>query len=89
LGYAYKIEEGTGALIGLLNIKKALILTTCGSPKEFSLCIDAYKDIWAEKILQFCGIQDVQFKLFYDVINVDNQTRKGYLEEARDLAANI
>ncbi len=36
-GYAYKADEETGAMIGLLKHKKALILTTCGSPQEFSI----------------------------------------------------
>ena len=89
MGYAYKADEETGAMVGLLKTQKVLVLTTCGSPEGFSLCIDAYKDIWAQKILQFCGIPDVHFKLFYDVINVDGKTRKGYLQEARDLALNV
>ena len=89
MGFAYKADEETSEMIGLLNIQKALVLTTCGSPEIYSLCIDAYKEIWDQKILQFCGIQDVQFKLFYDVISVDDKTRNGYLDEARNLGMNI
>ena len=89
MGYAYKADQETGAMIGLLHAKKSLILSTCGSPEEFSVCIDAFKDIWEQKILHFCGVQKVDFKLFYDVINVGDETRKIYLEEARDLARNL
>jgi NAD(P)H dehydrogenase (quinone) len=92
MNYAYKTDEETGGIMGLLKAKKSLVLSTCGSPKESSVqsgSFAAFKEIWSQKIIQFCGIPDVHIKLFYDVIMVDDETRKKYLEEARDLARKL
>ena len=92
MNYAYKTDEETGEITGILKHKKSLIITTCGSPQEFSEksgSIAAFKEIWSQKIIQFCGIPDVHIKLFYDVIMADDETRKKYLEEARDLARKL
>ena len=89
MGYAYGFDPEIGEIKGLLGITKAIVLTTCGSSEEFSLCMDAFHDTWSIKILQFCGIPEVDFKIFYDVINVDDKTRKGNLEEARNLGMDI
>jgi NAD(P)H dehydrogenase (quinone) len=89
LGYAYAFDQESGTLQGLLDIKKSIIISTCGSSEEFSLCMDAFHDTWSQKILQFCGIPEVDFKIFYDVINVDDVTRNEYLKETRTLAMQI
>ncbi|MBW1801840.1 MAG: NAD(P)H-dependent oxidoreductase [Deltaproteobacteria bacterium] len=92
LGYAYTMEEGTGRPIGLLKHKKALILTTAGSPEELAEMTGsaaALEKIWCHEIIQFCGIDDVRLKVFYSVIVADDETRKGYLDEARQLGEDF
>lgn len=88
LGYAYKMDEDTGRPIGLLKHKKALIMVTAGSPEELAKMngsAAALEKIWCHEIMQFCGIPEVNLKVFYSVIVTDDGTRKGYLDEVRRL----
>jgi putative NADPH-quinone reductase len=43
----------------------------------------------SEGIFKFCGIKDVQHVIFYNVVMADDETRKGYLEKARQLGRDF
>jgi len=88
VGFAYMIDIKEGKAWGLLKNQKALIINTAGGMEEdakLTGSTDALKKIEDDLIFRFCGINDVQHVIFYNVILVDDATRKGYLEDARNL----
>ena len=92
MGFAYMIDEKEGHPVGLLKNQKALVINTAGGTEEEAKMFgstDALKKIEDELMLKFCGIKDVQHVVFYNVIMTDDATRKGYLEEARNLGKNF
>lgn len=92
MGFAYTHDKNTGSPMGLLKNEKALIINTSGAAKEDaerSGMTDAVKRTEIDGILGFCGVKDLQHVMFYGVIKTDDATRKGYLEEARNLGKNF
>ena len=88
MGFAYILDEKDGHPTGLLKNQKALVINTAGGTEEEAKTygsIDALKKIQDELMLGFCGINDVNHVIFYNVIMTDDATRKGYLAEARNL----
>jgi len=88
MGFAYALDEKEGHYTGLLKNQKALVINTAGGTEEEAKTYgstDALKKIQDELKLGFCGINDVNHVIFYNVIMTDDATRKGYLEEARNL----
>ncbi len=91
LGFAYNYDE-TGHPVGILKHKKALIINTAGATEadaEVSRMTDILKQIESDHIIKFCGINDVQHVIFYNVIMADDTTRKAYLEECRNLGKDF
>jgi NAD(P)H dehydrogenase (quinone) len=85
-GFAY--DFGPQGLIPMLKVKKALVISTAGGMEEMYKNIgftDAINKILVNGTLQFCGIWNVKYKIFHNVVDCDDQTRKGFLEEARTL----
>lgn len=92
MGFAYMLDEKDGHPTGLLKNQKALIINTAGGTEEEAKMMgatDALKKIEDDLILRFVGISNVQHVIFYNVIMTDDATRKGYLEEARNLSKNF
>ena len=90
-GFAYHIDEK--GYHGLLNhIRKALFIMTAGRTEAeavvngVDICKRIFKD---QRSLEFTGIPDVRYQIFYDVIRADDATRNQYLQEARRLAMNF
>ena len=85
-GFAYAI--GDKGLEQLLTGKKVIIVNTQGTPKEMydaSGMFNAMRMTSDTGIYQFCGIE-VLAHLFLDgVPYVDDKTRKGYLEQVREV----
>jgi len=68
------------------------ILSTAGAPAEKTKDTGseaALEKIWCEEILQFCGIPEAEQKVFYSVIITDDETRRGYLDEAREMGKQL
>jgi len=86
-GFAY--DFGAKGVVGLLKQKKALIFTTTGGSEE-----DYKKSGFHETLLkpmtlgtlQFCGIPQVEGKIFYAVPQVSDVIRKNMLAEAADMS---
>jgi NAD(P)H dehydrogenase (quinone) len=92
IGFAYILDEKDGHPSGLLKQQKALVINTAGSTEEEAKIMgttDALKKVEDDGIFRFCGINDVQHVVFYNVIMTDDATRKKYLEEARNLGKNF
>ena len=92
MGYAYSIDQESGRPTGLLKQKKAVIFNTAGAPEEKARTTGseaALEKIWCHEIIRFCGIPEVELKVFYSVIMTDDETRKGYLDEAREMGKRL
>ena len=90
-GFAYQVLEN-GETKGLLSVKKSLLITTAGGTEEEAVVdgVDICKRIFEDqRTFFFCGIQDNQHEVFYNVIMGDDELRKGYLKKARELAKNF
>ena len=92
VGFAYMVDPNDGSHHGLLNVQKGLVINTAGDTEEeaerrgLAACMKKIED---EGILNFCGVASVQHVIFYNVLMTDDETRKGYLEEARGLGRNF
>lgn len=85
--FAYGFGE-SGLMVPLLKHHKALVINTGGGTREhfqdsgFEAAICKVMD---DGVLGLCGIQNVEHVIFYNVIRADDNTRKGYLEQAYSL----
>jgi hypothetical protein len=50
---------------------------------------DAMRTVMVDARLGDCGIKDVEFVLFPEVVKTDDETRRGYLQEVRRLGASM
>ena len=67
-------------------------MNTCGlTEKDYQdySFKDAICTVLDEGTLRFCGIQKVEHVFFYNVVGTDDNTRKGYLEQANLLGKNF
>lgn len=92
VGFAYMVDVNDGSHRGMLSIQKALVINTAGDTEEEAKrrgLAASMKKIEDEGIFKFCGIASVQHVIFYNVLMTDDETRKEYLKEARDLGRNF
>lgn len=83
-GFAYKIDE-TG-IVGLLKGKKAVLITTHGTPKEYydqSGMFNSLMQTQDAGIFNFCGITEVKH-FFMAVVNKSEEERNNYLAEIKN-----
>lgn len=69
---------------GLLKHKKAFVIITAGGSKDFFEDTDAMPLIHrpvTDGTLGFCGINDVQHKIYFDVPSLSGAERKAILDE--------
>ena len=69
---------------GLLKHKKALVVITAGGSEEYFKNTDAMPLIHrpvTDGTLGFCGIDDVQHKIYFDVPSLSDDERKAILDE--------
>ncbi len=86
-GFAF--EYGAQGPTGLLGGKKALVLQTSGNPEavyDAWETKDAIKKVITTGGLEFFGIRDITYKVFFGVPIVTDNERQAMLEEARALA---
>ena len=90
-GFAYRMDE-PHIMIPLLKQRKALIINTAGGPWE-EYRDKGWKDmiykLMGDFILRTCGIQQVEHVIFHNVMITDDNTRKGYLEQAYSLGKDF
>ncbi|MFC1868461.1 NAD(P)H-dependent oxidoreductase [Thermodesulfobacteriota bacterium] len=92
MGFAYMYDMEKKIPIGLLKHRKAVVMNTSGAIEERAQETEAapmLKKIWCHEILGFFGIHNVEYTPFFNVINTDDETRKGYLEKARKLGKEL
>jgi NAD(P)H dehydrogenase (quinone) len=90
LGFAYAFtEEGP---VGLLKQQKALLITTSGGDQAFFDHSGIQKAIQMTidlGIFGFSGISKIQHEFFYNVVQIDPDTREGYLQKAYSLGSEF
>lgn len=88
--FAYKFDKN--GLNKLLKGKKAIVFMTTGG-KEEDYEKNKAKDILIrplrDGLLGFCGIEDVDFHIFYAVPYVPNEKRVEYLKEVEEVLRKI
>lgn len=90
-GFAYQYGEG-GNVVPLLTGKKALLISTHGTPKEIYDQIgmtEALKQTADKGIFEFCGIEVINHLFFGSVPQVDDAARKQMLEEVNRTVAAL
>ena len=81
-GFAYEYVDGVPS--GLLRRKKALLISTTGSPNEYYLTIgmhNSMKQTSDEGIFGFSGFEVINHTFFGAVPHVDDETRRNYIKE--------
>jgi NAD(P)H dehydrogenase (quinone) len=92
MGFAYKFDEKTGYPVGLLKHGKSLVINTAGAREEDAKASGMTETInraEVEGVLKFCGVREAHHVIFYNVIMSDDETRRGYLEEASRLGKSF
>jgi putative NADPH-quinone reductase len=91
VAFRYSGEPGQeGVLLGLLTTGAALVINTADCPesadrnKGFPL-----KTIWAKDVLGNCGVRQVEYCCFYDVLFSSPETRRAWLAKAGRLALEL
>jgi NAD(P)H dehydrogenase (quinone) len=86
LGFAYAFtDEGP---VGLLKQQKALLITTSGGDQAFFDHSGIQKAIQMTidlGIFGFSGVPKIQHEFFYNVVQIDPDTREVYLQKAHSL----
>jgi len=86
LGFAYAFtDEGP---VGLLKQQKALLITTSGGDQAFFDHSGIQKAIQMTidlGIFGFSGVPKIQHEFFYNVVQIDPDTREVYLQKAYSL----
>ena len=89
-GYAY--DFGPKGLVPKLKVKKALVISTAGGMEAMYKNLgfsEAMNKVLINGTLQFVGIWKVTWRIFHNVVDCDDQTRQGFLEEARKMGEEI
>ena len=93
-GIAYRFEEGDsgeGIPIGLLKATAAVVFNTSNTPDERERAAfgDPLEALWKRCIFDLCGVQTFYRRTFNVVITSSYDQRKEWLNEARELVANV
>ncbi len=86
-GFAYVPQED-GTVKGLLSDKTVMVFTTSGSSEEQitqSGLLDAMQKIMMEGVLGFCGVNNMMYKNFPEVITTTDENREKMLSEVDSL----
>lgn len=84
-GYCY--EFGPEGVIGRLEGKRALVLTTSNTPREDELSLygDPLENLWKACIFNLCGVEEFHRRNFESIILSTPQQRKAWLAEVHRL----
>jgi len=93
-GIAYRFDEGDsgeGIPVGLLKATAALVINTSNTPdeRERSSFGDPLEALWKRCIFDLCGVQTFHRRTFNVVITSSSDQRRRWLNEAKELAANV
>lgn len=77
---------------GLLPQRRALVIVTVGGSQKDYRAMDA-EDLIIRPVtdgtLGFCGVQNIDYRLFYGVPTVDDTVRRGMLEDVRTATEEV
>jgi putative NADPH-quinone reductase len=87
-GQAY--EFGASGVIGLLDGRKAVVLTTSNTPRDVELKVfgDPLENLWKTCIFGFCGLTDFYRRNFESIVLSTPEQRAAWLEETRSIIAD-
>ncbi|MGL4635417.1 MAG: NAD(P)H-dependent oxidoreductase [Beijerinckiaceae bacterium] len=90
-GSAYAFEKGAddgSAPKGLLKVQKAIVLNTSNTSEEREIAAfgDPLERIWRDCLLRYCGVQDVERRVFRIVATSSLEIRMNWLQQAAELA---
>lgn len=82
-----KGDNGGGLPIGLLKAKTGLVFNTSNTPEEREQTVfgDPLEHIWKDCIFAFCGIKKFERKTFRIIANSNEDDRKVWLNEVKNL----
>ena len=89
-GCAYQFTEQ--GMEGLMGDKKAILINSAMGSEEYytsSGIGDAMRKVAQTVFTDGCGIQDIEHIFLYAVHDIDDETRKGYLESVHDLGKGL
>ncbi|MEA3448358.1 MAG: NAD(P)H-dependent oxidoreductase [Bacteroidota bacterium] len=88
-GFAFCTADGKAS--PLLTDKKVMLFNTTGSTEFFQTeqQREAFTEITEKCIFEFCGMEILNHTYFHAVADVDDKTRKQYLDEVRKIAEKI
>lgn len=90
--YAFpKGEDAGDAPMGLLKTKAAIVLNTSNTAeeREVSAFGDPLERIWRDCLLGYCGISDIERRVFRVVATSSQSERAVWLREAKVLAMKL
>ncbi|NQU23222.1 MAG: NAD(P)H-dependent oxidoreductase [Candidatus Nealsonbacteria bacterium] len=84
-GHCY--EFGPEGVVGLLQGRRALVLTTSNTPRDAELALfgDPLENLWKACVFNFCGIDDFLRRNFESIILSTPEQREDWLAEVRQL----
>ncbi len=84
-GYCY--EFGPEGVIGLLQGKRALVLTTSNTSRDDELRLygDPLENLWKACVFNFCGVEDFHRRNFESIVLSTPEQRQEWLAEVRRL----
>lgn len=83
VGYDFGPEGG----IGLLQGKRALVLTTSNTPRDAEIALygDPLENFWKKVVFGLCGLSDCVRRNFESIVMSTPEQRAGWLAETRQL----
>jgi len=89
-GVAYGFDpddNGSGVPAGLLRAKQALIINTSNTPleREQTVFQDPLEMIWKNCVLHYCGIENVERKVFRVIADSTYEDRTAWLAEVESM----
>lgn len=87
-GVAYRFVEGDngeGVPVGMMKAKFAIVFNTSNTEetREQEVFGDPLQTIWDNCIFRFCGVKNVERKVFRIIVTSTLEQRKAWLEETK------
>lgn len=86
IAYTFPLDDNGGGLpIGLLKAGGALVFNTSNTPekREDEAFGDPLERIWKDCIFDFCGVTNVERKMFRVMVNSSQEQRENWLAEVK------
>lgn len=85
LSQGFAFNYGADGPIGLLQGKKAFLVSTGGNPEQWFIAMQEALSHTTDTNLEFCGIQVLAHKYLHSVPSVDEAARHAMLDDVREL----